>query len=310
MVTEKRLPLSFLLANWYSGATLLTLLLNKHPHVVSNGELFPGRTNGEVKRVDCSCRSPITTCAFYRGAASHMWSDGSYDPTLFRWTPIFSRNQKLQRALTTTRVLGRRKHHFRQLVPGIRRRIRDFMSAQEELMSKALQMLQGTVYLDGCKSIARAELFLSQPEYGTTPIVLLVRKPDSWCASWMAKRPKASVRDAIRTWTEYNLRSLRLAQAFPDTRLHIVRYEDLCSDPAWSLRRILQFLQLEYCQEVLSPDSRVEHHVLGNNMRLDFDGRVRPAKDRGKELAQEHRAHVLDACHELMRVLEYNVDPK
>lgn len=307
---EERAPflLAFLLANWYSGATLLTLLLNKHPEIVSNGELFPGRVDGRVKTVTCSCGARVDTCAFYRKVASHMWKEGGYDPAVFRWVPELSENPYLQKALTTTRYIGPFKHRIRRSLPGIGSRTRQFLDAHEELIRKATQHLAGKWYLDGCKSLARAEMFLSESEYAQSPLILLVREPVSWCASWMSKRSAATVPDAIRTWTEYVRRSLKLAEAFPGSKLHVVRYEDLCDDPERELRHVFSFLDLDYDPRVLSVDASVEHHVLGNNMRLNFDGRVRAPRYRGDELTPSARTQILRSCGDLMDILGYR-DP-
>ena len=55
---EKTVPetLNFILANWYSGATLLALLVNRHTVIECNGETFPFSPR-DLKDRDCTCGS-------------------------------------------------------------------------------------------------------------------------------------------------------------------------------------------------------------------------------------------------------------
>lgn len=297
------IPLVILLSNWYSGATLLTLLLNQHPELVTNGEIFPGRTRGAVKHALCSCGSPIDECPFYRAAAGHMWKEGRWDPRLFRWGPAFSDSPRLQRLLATTRFFGPAKLAIRASIPGVSPRTRRFLEAQEVFLGNALDMLSGSVYLDGSKSLGRAELSLSVNRDARSRLILLVREPVSWCASWMRKRARATLDNAVHTWKEYTKRALRLSRAFPGTDLHIVRYEDLCDDPRAHLSALFRFIGLDDDPGVLLNMERCPHHVLGNKMRLTFDGRVRPAMDRSDELASSDQATILRACRGLTDVV-------
>lgn len=298
------LPLVVLLSNWYSGATLLTLLLNRHPALVSNGEIFPGWIDGGVKNVPCSCGSSVDACPFYREAAAHMWRQDAWDPTLFRPEPEFSRNPSLQGVLRTTRHFGPAKVKIRASIPGVGPRIQRFFAAQELFLANALDLLSGTVYLDGTKSLVRAELFLAEPRYARSPLILLVREPVSWCASWLDKGFQATLGYAIHSWREYIRRSLLLSRAFPRSDVHIVRYEALCEDPRARLNEIFEFIGLDEADD--SPnEEEAQHHVLGNRMRLTFDGRVHPATDRSDELSAADRARVLDACRDLMELVGY-----
>ena len=56
----------------YTGSTLLSMLLNAHPQLVSIGE-----AEGPTRRTDrgsyvCSCESPIAECAFWQRVGVEM----------------------------------------------------------------------------------------------------------------------------------------------------------------------------------------------------------------------------------------------
>lgn len=95
-----------LLANSYSGATLLTLLLDRHSRIVSNGEsMFV--SDRDPTRWDCTCGEDIDRCEFYRATARHMRlpDDAGWDKRLFVRVPAFSGNRMRR---TFTGAIGRK----------------------------------------------------------------------------------------------------------------------------------------------------------------------------------------------------------
>jgi hypothetical protein len=56
MPTQKNLH--YLLANWYSGATLFALLANRHSAIECNGETFPFSPR-DLKDYDCTCNKNL-----------------------------------------------------------------------------------------------------------------------------------------------------------------------------------------------------------------------------------------------------------
>ena len=129
---------AFLLANWYSGATLLSLLLDSHPEIVSNGEIYYNVR--EV--VDCSCGTVATECAFYRAAAAHMWDSDRWDPSLFRATPLVRQTGVVGKILTSQRLAGKWRNSFSARLSGSEDE--RFLGAQETLMSNALRLGGGS----------------------------------------------------------------------------------------------------------------------------------------------------------------------
>ena len=90
--------LAFLLANWYSGATLFNILLNNHTQVVSNGEGFPFLVT-DTNQYTCSCGSGLGECEFYRFAGQHMLNEdqSGWDRSVFTQVPSYSRIALLDR---------------------------------------------------------------------------------------------------------------------------------------------------------------------------------------------------------------------
>ncbi len=293
------LRVAFLLANWYSGATLLSLILDSHPDIVSNGEIY----HDLKKAIRCSCGALATECPFYREAAEHMWDSERWDPSLFRVTPDVRRRGVLGQILTTPRFTGRWRNSLSYRLLGSEHR--RFLEAQETLMRNALRLGGGSVYLDGTKSHRRAEMMLSEARHSSSPLILLVRHPLSWCARWRKRRKKATLAMAVRTWRRYIRNSFALASAFPGTTLHMIRYEDLCLKPEETLTSLLEVLGLNYSERMLAVREPGGHHAMGNTMRFSFDGVVHAPTLREDELEPSEKRIVLQKCRRIMKQVGY-----
>ena len=301
MLNDEPSPLrvAFLLANWYSGATLFSLLLDSHPEIVSNGEIYYGL--GKVVR--CSCGALATECPFYREAAAHMWDSEGWDPSLFCVTPQVRETGVLGKILTSPRFTSRWRNWLSLRLSGSSHR--RFLEAQETLMRNALRLRGASVYLDGTKSFRRTEMLLCEARHSSSPLILLVRHPLSWCARWRRARKKATLPIAIRAWRAYIRHSFALAKAFPRTTLHVVRYEDLCRRPEETLTSLLGALGLNYSERILAVREPGSHHAMGNQMRFTFDGLVRPPTSREGELDLSERKSVLKRCRLTMKQVGY-----
>jgi hypothetical protein len=71
-----------------------------------------------------------------------------------------------------------------------------------------------------------------------------------------------------------------------------VRYEDLCTDPDGTLRRICEFLDLDPGRAVQEFRS-AEHHVVGNGMRLDSTSEIQ-LDDRWRSILTAEQLAVFD----------------
>lgn len=299
--TAVGVDVAFLLSNWYSGATLLTLLLDQHPQIVSNGEGFyhPYRTGDTM----CSCGLSVRSCRFYREAAAGMWLGSDYDSRLFAVTPSLFAHEPLRAVFGTTRFSGRWRRRLARSVPRLRGEYQRYVQAHVAFMRRAIALSGAQIYLDGTKSLRRAEVFLSEEEFRRSPVLLLVRHPFSWCASWMDKRRSEGLDNAIHTWNEYIRRTFRLRRRFRDAPFRVVLYEQLCADPGSELAEIERWLGVS-AEGVLKRDLYTGH-ILGNDMRFRFDGTVRAAADRSGELSGDERAQILKRCEKWMMAVGY-----
>ncbi|MEP0844845.1 MAG: sulfotransferase, partial [Phycisphaerae bacterium] len=83
-----------------------------------------------------------------------------------------------------------------------------------------------------------------------------------------------TARRAARLWRRSNEDAEMLLRGLPRQQWLDLRYEDLCTRPAETLRRIYAFLEVNPDGGTLDYRSR-PHHVIGNGMRLDPSSEIR-----------------------------------
>ena len=66
----KKINLTFMFCNWYSGGTLFSIILNSSSDIVCNGEVFPWQHVSMDN--DCSCGETLSNCKFYKYHTSEM----------------------------------------------------------------------------------------------------------------------------------------------------------------------------------------------------------------------------------------------
>lgn len=266
-------PLVSLLSNWYSGATLLTILLNAHTRIVSNGESMYFDEN-DTRRYDCSCGRYIDECEFYAATTGHMrLADGTaWDKRLFVQVPNFSRKPILRSILHSPRLESALRQAFVNAVP-VYRGIRDrFLNAQLQFFANARTLTGASIYLDGTKSIRRAQLF-ARDDRCAMKVVHLVRDGRGFCASYLKNMQQVpSWSDAVEAWVSYLAQVDQFSRTFPSVPALVVRYEDLCRSTPEVIRSICQFLDIPYEEP---PANMMEGaHILGNRMRRKFNGEI------------------------------------
>jgi hypothetical protein len=263
-----------LLANWYSGATLLTILLNGHSRIVSNAEAMFFDDEDE-HRYQCTCGKYIDECDYYQATARHMRlpNAAGWDKRTFVHVPRFSRNWVLHRLLRSSRFSSHLRDRCINAIPAYRR-IRDrFLDAQLEFFANARRFAGAPIYMDGTKSIRRAQLFAGD-DRSEMKVLHLIRDGRGFCVSCVnnLEDSEPTLTDAAKMWRRYIARVDRFSRAFPSVPVLVVRYEDLCRSTTETIRGICQFLEIPY--EELNVGGMKGAHILGHRMSRNFDGTI------------------------------------
>jgi hypothetical protein len=262
----------FLLANYFSGATLLTILLSGHKDIVSNGEAMYFDDSDE-DRYDCTCGRYIDECEFYGAAAAHMrLPDGSgWDRQLFVHMPSFSRNRILRSFLGSWRYESALRNRFISAFPGYRRTRDRFMDAQLQFFAHARRISGASIYLDGTKSVRRAQLF-ARDGRSDMKVLHLIRDGRGFSSSDLKNTPHQTVAASVKEWLGYIAQVDRFSNSFPSVPVLVVKYEDLCRSTEKTMHTIYDFIGVPY--EQAGAGLMEDAHILGNRMRKAFTGTI------------------------------------
>lgn len=258
----------YILSASYSGSTLLTILLARHPEIATIGEL-KAQAMGDVGRYVCSCGAAIRQCPFWETVGERMKARGrEFDLADFgthfgapgRWlSDRLLRASYRGSAFESARSIGLRA------VPSARKRLASVLRQNRALIEVVNEIQAGRVFLDGSKDAIRLHHMF---EAGIWPIkVVHLVRDGRGAANSYAKHHQTGMGAAAPEWVGEQAEEQRLLASLPPEAWTRVNYEDLCRDPDRTLKEIFRFAACD-------PDvpgileSACEHHIVGNRMRL------------------------------------------
>ena len=220
----------------HSGSTLLDLMLNAHPDIVSVGEVL--KLNRQLAYRDpdrktyapCSCGAPsLMQCKF--------------------WSAVDAE---------TRRIAGKSLVQLDVLDDGES----DPRRASNVILFEAIAAVSGkNVIVDSSKIPRRLAHLMQFPELDVHP-VHLVRDPKGQIASVMRKHG-----GFLKNILRYEIVQEQIRSKLKSVPHSVVRYEDLARDPERSLNSMLQPLGLSFDRRQLNWAEADKHIVAGNHMR-------------------------------------------
>jgi hypothetical protein len=140
------------------------------------------------------------------------------------------------------------------------------------MMEIIMDLKSASMFLDGSKDPVRLKHLLAENDYRPW-LIHLIRDGRAVMNSAM-KNEGQSAENAAREWFRTHEQIERLARALNPNARFVLRYEDLCTRLEESRSRLFAFLAL--AERDAATDYRaVDHHILGNRMRLAPTGEVR-----------------------------------
>lgn len=288
--------LTYILSASHSGSTLLAMLLGAHPEVCTVGEL-KATSLGDVDRYRCSCGALIRECSFWARVSRSMAQKGiSFDITnagtsfrsggsryTRRLLRPLHRGPLLERVRDAALFLSR---SWRTTLPEIQRR-------NATLVATICGVSGSRIAVDSSKVALRLKYLLRIPGLDVR-VIRLIRDGRGVALSYMdpagyadAKDPalrgggmggdraneRLSISEAAREWRRSNEEAGQVLAGLDRSRWTEVRYEELCTDTDATLDRLFQFLGVAPARAVRD-FRRLEHHVVGNGMRLDSTSEI------------------------------------
>jgi hypothetical protein len=288
---------AYILAASHSGSTILAMLLNAHPDVVTVGELKA--TNlGDVTRYRCSCGKLISECRFWASVSEAMAKRGIlFDiadaRTDFR-AGASAYTRWLLGPLHRGRVLERIRDAALALSPSWRSGLRCIQQRNLVLVETVCELTGVHTIVDSSKVGLRLKYLLRNPGLDVK-VIRLVRDGRAVALTYTDPTAFADAQDpclrgggagdirpaetlsfaqAARAWRRCNEDAENVLATLPPSRWTSIRYEDLCASPRDALAGIFRFLGSDPGKAAVDFRS-VEHHILGNGMRLDSTSEVR-----------------------------------
>jgi hypothetical protein len=293
---RRKTPLVYILAASHSGSTLLAMLLGTHPEVCTVGELKA--TNlGDPDDYRCSCRELIRKCPFWAGISQDLALRGfPFDVgrggTHFDAQSAYAR--RLLRPLHRGVALETVRDAALALSPIWRRQLPRIQSLNEMLAQCLLARTGKRVLVDSSKIGLRLKYLLRNPAFDVR-IIRLIRDGRSVALTYTDPARYADASDpvlrgggtgssregerlslsrAAREWRRSNEEADAILRRVPRSRWMEVHYEALCAKPEETLDRVVAFLGLT-STSAWRNFRGVEHHVVGNGMRLDSSEEIR-----------------------------------
>jgi len=269
----------YILSHSFSGSTLLTLALAAHSEIATVGELVGVNVrilSDEQAALDylCSCGEKVAECPFWKELSARLERQGVEfrHPRLgtrFTLSSIPFLNQVLVCSLRN-QALENVREWLVQSIPPFRQRFKKIAATNAVAVEQVLRMAGKKVLIDESKSHVRFVRLASIPTLNVRPIFLT--RDGRGVAMSARNRGVMDFAHAAKSWARFNKNAERMIAATTHACLH-VRYEDLCAQPSDTLQKIHRFLGLN--PEPWPPPKRLfEHHILGNDMRLRFDGTI------------------------------------
>jgi len=287
----EKIRLIYLLAASHSGSTLTAMLLGAHPEICTVGEI-KATSLGNIDLYRCSCREIINKCPFWHGIKQDMAIRG-YDFDISKaGTDIRSGANryviKLLRPLHRGVLLERVRDLLLSCSPNWRNNLPIIQTRNQTLLECIAHRTRVNTIVDSSKIGIRLKYLLKNPHIDVK-VIRVIRDGRAVSLTYLnpasfadAADPvlrqggmggnrdseKLSMENAANDW----LRSIQEADAIiktlPRNQWTQVRYEQLCSAPEQTLKKLFSFIGVN--SELIPASFRsVEHHIVGNGMRLD-----------------------------------------
>ena len=290
--------LAYILAASHSGSTLLSMLLGGHPQIATVGEIkLSSRAMGDLSRYRCSCGEFIRECRFWIKVREGMARQGYEFDIADAGTDYGAVESRYTRSLLGPMHRGRFIESVRDaalwLSPTWRRQLPEIHRRNAALVSTVSEITKVEIVIDSSKTALRLKYLLRNLELDVK-VIRLIRdgravaltytdparfadaKDPSKRAGGMGgdrEKQRLSMTQAAYEWRRSNEEAEYILRRLNKSQWIEIRYEELCRDTEKTLGRLFEFLGLDPKKRVKDFRS-IEHHVVGNGMRLDTTSQI------------------------------------
>jgi len=294
------------------------MLLGSHPQITTIGEVkLPAKAMGDLDRYRCSCGEFIRECQFWQKVKEGMASRGFEFEIAHAGTDYKQAKSRYARWLLGPLHQGMLLESVRDIALGVcpswRRQLPEIHRRNAALISTICEITKADVAVDSSKTALRLKYLLRNPELDVK-VIRLIRDGRAIALTYMdptgfadAKDPtlrsggsgghrekkRLSMAQAAYQWRRCNEEAEHILCCMDKSQWIEVRYEKLCKDTSNTLVRLFEFLGL-------NPDKQaqefrmVEHHIVGNGMRLDTTSQI-SLDERWKSVLEPEELQLFDS---------------
>ncbi len=304
----RNLPFVYLTSSPFSGSTLFSFLANTHPQIATVGEMTGLIASQDPESYRCSCGNKIRECPFWKRIVDRMkergfeFDLGNFDTRLRLGVGRHSR--RLLSGSLRSKTLEMLRDGLIRLWPKQRHRLQYLMDRNKALAESVLQVTCASVFFDASKNPMAIRHFHRQPDVDFR-VVHLVRDVRGAGLSKRKNRGQSDWRRTVNDWVRMNRDIDSQLRQLPGDRWIRIRYEEMCQSPAETMNRFFRFCKL-VPHELPSNFSAVEHHVVGNRMRLTNAGEIRLDEAWREKLNRGERALAVDIAGPMLLAYGYS----
>ena len=288
---SERITLVYILAASHSGSTLTAMLLGAHNDICTAGEL-KATSLGEPDKYRCSCKELIGQCHFWTGVSKEMKKSGfDYQITdsntdIRSYSSAYTR--KLLRPLCRGWLLEFVRDTFLWFSPVWRKAIKTIQDRNLALIKSIASVSNSNIIVDSSKIGLRLKYLLRQKDVDIK-VLRVVRDGRAVALTYIdpeqfadATNPtlrgggsgasreaeKLTIAAAANEWKRSNEESENLIDRLKPNQCYQISYEELCANTSLTMGKVFNYLGVT--RDGWNPDFKdIEHHVIGNGMRLD-----------------------------------------
>lgn len=259
-------PLIYIGGCGHSGSTLLDLILGSHSNLISVGEIDHLKVEKEDE-IECTCDSTLNKCEFWKEVLSSFKKQVPEDYFCLRRLPYLSLRNVCQ--ASNLQVAG----------SGIvlnKQEADCFAEHNNTLFENILDVSEKGKVVDSSKPPTRL-YYLYKSNLFEMKVIYLVRNGKAFINSLRNRDRMKDIPNYKSSfhWTIRNYRMRKLIREVLDSDDVIeVHYEDFTSNTQKEIKKVCNFVGIEFEKEMLNFRQKTHHIIGGNPMKNREESKI------------------------------------
>lgn len=276
----KSINLIYIVSLGHSGSTILDLILGAFPEIESLGELInlSDFTSDTTEKVFCTCKREFSKCEYWNTILKKYMK--KIEKGLDNKANPFDFKENIFEYGTFDKLL--KYHKYQMNLRTVEKDFKELILKYYHLYNEVKNHSKKKFLLDSSKNPFFAYLLNSSSLFNVK-IIYLFRDLRGNIES-LKRKAYSSKKEKIKYYKNFIITYISILKGYfhnkfmlhmiEPSRLLKVRYKDLCLYPEQTIKKISDFLNIDYVAEILDPESyrffgkQIRHNIGGNRVRL------------------------------------------